>query len=241
MWESKVDNQALKFHLSGINNQNFIMRDEETGTWWQQVTGEAIQGPMQGKQLNAVFCDELTFATWRQEHPEGRVLRPDEKVAAKYEAEDWEAQYEKFRVVTPVDPADALKPRTLVVGIDINGSSKAFPIEALQKQQLILDEVGGLPLFMLIGEDQKSARAFERRLPNSDGRPLEFFVATEANKRQLIDAETGSIWDFAGRCQSGKLAGQQLKPVPVLKDYWFDWKIYHPQTSIYLLGDRLKE
>ena len=238
MWESKVDNQALKFHLSGINNQNFIMRDEETGTWWQQVSGEAIHGPMQGKKLNAVFCDELTFAAWRQEHPEGRVLRPDEKVAAQYEAEDWEAQYEKYRVVTPVDPADSLKPRTLLVGIDINGTAKAYPVESLQKQQLILDEVGGLPLFVLIGEDQKSARAFERRL---DGRSLEFFVATEANKRQLIDIETGSSWDFTGRCQSGKLAGKQLKPIPVLKDYWFDWKIYHPKTSIYLLGDRLKE
>ncbi len=222
------------------------MRDEEAGTWWQQVSGEAIHGPMQGKRLNAVFCDELTFATWRQEHPEGRVLRPDEKVAAQYEAEDWEAQYEKFRVVTPVDPADKLKPRTLIVGVDIKGTSKAYPVEALQKQQLILDEVGGSPIFVLIGEDQKSARAFERQL---DGRTLEFFVVNQASQqqlpggssRQLIDAETGSIWDFTGHCQSGQLAGKQLKPIPVLKDYWFDWKIYHPKTSIYLLGDRLKE
>ncbi|MGH9800976.1 MAG: DUF3179 domain-containing (seleno)protein, partial [Blastocatellia bacterium] len=116
--------------------------------------------------------------------------------------------------------------------------SKAYPVESLQKQQLILDEVGGLPIFVLIGEDQKSARAFERKL---DGRNLEFFVVTEGSIRQLIDAETGSIWDFAGRCQSGQLVGKQLKPIPVLKDYWFDWKIYHPQTSAYLLGDRLKE
>jgi hypothetical protein len=36
----------LNFHLAGINNQNFIMRDEETGTWWQQVSGTAIQGPL---------------------------------------------------------------------------------------------------------------------------------------------------------------------------------------------------
>lgn len=242
MWESKVDGKPLTFHLSGINNQNFIMRDEETGSWWQQVTGEAIQGPMKGRRLNAVFCDELTFATWRSEHPEGRVLRPDEKVAARYEAEDWETQYENFRVVTPIDPADKLKPRTLIVGLEINGQSKAYPVESLQKQQLILDEVGGAPIFVLIGEDKKSARAFERKL---DGRTLEFFVATEADKRQLpggdsrhiVDAETGSAWDFTGRCQSGELAGRHLKPVPILKDYWFDWKIYHPKTSVYLLGE----
>ncbi len=214
------------------------MRDEETGSWWQQVSGEAIQGPMKGRRLNAVFCDELSFAIWKKEHPQGRVLKPDERVADKYEAEDWETQYENFRVVTPIDPADKLKPRTLVVGIDLNGASKAFPVESLQKQQLILDEVGNVPLFVLIGEDQKSARAFERSV---DGRTLEFFVVTEGDKRQLIDAETGSFWEFTGRCQRGQLAGKQLKPIPVLKDYWFDWKIYHPKTAIYLLGESLKE
>ena len=241
MWESKVDGKPLKFHLSGINNQNFIMRDEETGSWWQQVSGEAIQGPMKGKRLSAVFCDELTFATWRSEHPEGRVLKPDEKVAAKYEAENWEEEYANYPVVTQADAADKLSPRTLIVGLEINGQSKAYPVESLRRQQLILDEIGGLPIFVLIGEDQKSARAFERSL---DGRKLEFFIVTEANKRQLIDAETGSVWDFAGRCQSGQLAGQQLKPVSILKDYWFDWKIYHPTTAVYLLGElgeRLKE
>ncbi|MBL8188217.1 MAG: DUF3179 domain-containing protein [Acidobacteria bacterium] len=246
MWESKVDDKPLTFHLSGINNQNFIMRDEETGSWWQQVTGEAIQGPMKGRRLNAVFCDELTFATWKREHPEGRVLKPDEKVAAKYEAENWEEEYANFPVVTPTDAADQLKPRTLIVGVELNGASKAYPLESLQQQQLILDELGGVPLFVLIGEDRKSVRAFERRL---DGRTLEFFVVTEGEKqqppsggnRQLIDAETGSIWDFSGRCQHGQLAGKQLKPIPVLKDYWFDWKIYHPKTAIYLLGERLKQ
>ena len=32
MWESDVDGKRLTFHLAGINNQNFIMRDDETGT-----------------------------------------------------------------------------------------------------------------------------------------------------------------------------------------------------------------
>ena len=82
MWEAKVDGRPLRFHLAGINNQNFIMRDEETGSWWQQVSGEAIQGPMKGKRLNAVFWDELSFATWKRERPNGRVLLPDDRVKA---------------------------------------------------------------------------------------------------------------------------------------------------------------
>ncbi len=235
MWEAKVDGRPLRFHLAGINNQNFIMRDEETGSWWQQVTGEAIQGPLKGKHLNAVFWDELTFATWKREQPQGRVLLPDERVKAKYEAANWEEEYEKLRAITPVNPADPLKPRALVIGIEANGASKAYPVETLQKQRLILDEIGGVPLFVVIAEDQKSARAFERKL---DGRTLELFARIESGTQQMVDAETGSVWDFTGKAVSGALAGRQLKPIRVLKDYWFDWKIYHQKTAVYLLGER---
>jgi hypothetical protein len=33
VWETTVNGRVLHFHLAGINNQNFIMRDEETGSW----------------------------------------------------------------------------------------------------------------------------------------------------------------------------------------------------------------
>ena len=77
MWERTVDGRVLNFHLAGINNQNFIMRDEETGSWWQQVSGKAIQGPLKGKQLAPVYNDEVSFAIWRAENPSTRVLKPD--------------------------------------------------------------------------------------------------------------------------------------------------------------------
>jgi Protein of unknown function (DUF3179) len=67
---------------------------------------------------------------------------------------------------------------------------------------------------------------------------LEFF-AREQPEAQFVDAETGTTWDFSGRAVSGPLLGQRLKPVAVLKDYWFDWKIYHPGTSVYTPGARL--
>jgi len=31
---------------------------------------------------------------------------------------------------------------------------------------------------------------------------------------------------------------KQLMRIPVLKDYWFDWKTYNPGTSVYTLSDR---
>jgi hypothetical protein len=235
VWESTVNGRPLKFHLAGINNQNFIMRDEETGSWWQQVTGEAIQGPLKGTKLKPVFHDELSFGVWKREQPNSRVLKPDPRVAAKYEAENWEEEYARLPVVVPVDTADKLSPRALVIGIKINGAAKAYPFTDLERQSPILDELGGVPLIIVLGEDKKSVRVFERSV---DGRTLEIFAKPDTHPLQLIDAETGTTWDFTGKAIDGQLSGKQLKPVQLLKDYWFDWKIYNPKTAVYTLGER---
>ena len=235
MWETTVDGRVLTFHLAGINNQNFIMRDEETGTWWQQVTGEAILGPLKGRQLKGVFHDELSFGLWKLEKPNGRVLRPDERIVAakEYATADWEQRMSRARVVEGVDKDRRLEPRALVVGISLQNKSTAYPFSALQKQSPIMDDIGGSSILIALGPDNRSVRAYERTL---DGRKLEFFKKTDAGEWQLIDAETGSVWSFEGKATSGPLKGSQLKKVKVLEDYWFDWRIYHPDTAIYGIG-----
>ncbi len=60
------------------------MRDEETGSWWQQITGKAIFGPLKGQQLEPVLSDELTFGLWKQESPTGQVLAPVAKYVKEY-------------------------------------------------------------------------------------------------------------------------------------------------------------
>jgi hypothetical protein len=237
VWETTVGGRQLHFHLAGINNQNFIMRDEETGSWWQQVTGEAIHGPLKGQHLRPVFHDELTFGLWKHERPAGRVLRPNEEIAkaGNYAPANWEERMAKVPVTTSATVDAALPPRTLVIGITINQSSRAYPIDALLKQSLILDDLGRMPIFIAIGEDKRSVRAFERMV---DGRKLEFFVKPNANPLTLVDAETGSEWDFTGKAVSGSLSGRQLQKVAVLNDYWFDWQTYFPKTSVYQLGNR---
>jgi len=213
------------------------MRDEETGSWWQQVTGEAIFGPLKGQHLRSVIPDELTFALWKREKPQGRVLRPDEAIAraGKYAPANWEERMTKVPVMTSQNLDASLGPRTLVVGLTVNGASIAYPFDALLKQSPILDDVGGVPILIVLGEDKRSVRAFERSI---GGRKLEFFVKQGVSPLRLVDAETGSEWDFTGKATAGLLAGRQQKKIAVLNDYWFDWQTYHPGTMIYALGRR---
>jgi hypothetical protein len=235
VWERTVDGRALTFRLFGINNQNFIMRDAETGSWWQQVTGEAIQGPLKGRRLEGVVHDEVSFGIWRSEAPRGRVLRPVEEAREEYADWNWEKQMKKVGTVVAKGKDDPLEPRAVVLGVVRSGQARAYPFPRLRAQRLVVDRLGGEPIAVVIGDDKKSVRVFKAAA--ADGRPLTLLRKVGAWPLRLVDAETGSEWDFTGRSVGGPLAGTKLEKVFCLKEYWFDWKTYHPATSVYTLGE----
>ena len=235
MWRAEIDGQKLSFRLIGINNQNFLMQDDQTGSWWQQITGEALHGPLKGRKLELVFHDEISFADWKGENPRGRVLKPDDSAPWRRFSENWEENTARLPVVTPVGKGEPLKPREVILGMRLGGEAKAYPLPVLQKQSPVEDVVGGVPVILVVGEDGRSVRAFDRRL---DGQEIHLFRKPGATPLRLVDAGTGSEWTFAGEAASGPLQGKKLGKVYVLKDYWFDWKAYNSKTEVYTLGRR---
>lgn len=236
-----MNGRELHFYLAGINNQNFLMRDRETGSWWQQITGKAIYGPLQGKALEFVLSDELTFGEWRSEFPAGQVLEPISKYAKEYDS-NWEPDVAKLPVVISF-PGSELKSRDVVIGLAINDAARAYPWETFAKQSPVLDRVNGTPLLLVLGPDGKSFRVFVARV---NGRDAEFFLRMEApsdpqnvatlnpkNDWGLLDTLTASQWNFQGCAVSGPAHGKCLDRIPALKDYWFDWRNYHPETTVY--------
>jgi hypothetical protein len=276
-----VNGRVLHFYLAGINNQNFLMRDKETGTWWQQISGKAISGPLQGASLELVLSDELTFGEWKSEVFDSSVLAEVLKEVPKYAKEydsNWEPEVAKLPVVISF-PGTALKSRDVVVGLEMDGPGRAYPWDALAKQSPVVDRVNGTPLLIAVGPDGKSFRVFVSRI---DGKDAEFFLKGESSvesetdpKSQpkpapppvtpaatpatpspapatttqsatqnaatpavpkpwlLLDTTTASEWNFQGCAVSGPSLGKCLDRVPALKDYWFDWRNYHPDTTIY--------
>ena len=226
-----MNGRVLHFYLAGINNQNFLMRDKETGTWWQQITGQAIYGPLRGASLELVPSDELTFGEWRSEISGGRVLAEIPKYTKEYES-NWEPEVAKLPVVISF-PGTELKSRDIVVGLKIEDASRAYPWERLLKQSPVMDRVHGTPLLIVVGPDHKSLRVFVSRI---DGRDAEFFLKgaeTSSAAWSLVDSATASDWNFQGCAVSGSSQGKCLDHVPALKDYWFDWRNYHPNTTVY--------
>ena len=278
-----MNGRVLHFYLAGINNQNFLMRDKETGTWWQQITGKAIYGPLKGASLELVLSDELTFGEWKAEVSDGKVLAEVPKYVKEYDS-NWEPEVAKLPVVISF-PGTELKSRDVVVGLEMTGPGRAYPWDSLVKQSPVVDHVNGTPLLIAVGPDGKSFRVFVSRI---DGKDAEFFLKGEAESEPatqpagqtksdvpaakpdtkaetkappavpassdakvdassvpkpaapatpkgwiLLDTTTASEWNFQGCAISGPSLGKCLDRVPALKDYWFDWRNYHPDTTIY--------
>lgn len=232
MWSREIAGLRLTFHLAGINNQNFLMRDEETGTYWQQISGRAVSGPLAGRQLNLVHSDELTFGAWKSEEPGGTVLRDVARYTHDYAPRDWDV--EMRRAPTVIDFHEhGMKARDLVLGVQAFGASRAFLYDEVLREKVVMDHVGTEPVLLVVGQDGQSVRAFRDRIPGVAG--ASDFYRTPGNQPDalLVDAATGSQWNFRGCAVSGKAKGLCLEPVEVIKDYWFDWRNYNPATTIY--------
>ena len=221
----------LTFHLAGINNQNFLMRDEETGTYWQQISGAAIAGPLTGRRLNLVFSDELTLAAWKSEEPGGTVLDDVPKYTSGYAGRDWDVRMKRSPTVLDF-PEYGLTARDLMLGIQAYGASRAFLYDRVVAEKLVKDHVGSEPVLLVVGPDEQSVRAFRNRIPGVPA-PAEFYRIAGNPSGLLLDDATGSQWDFRGCATSGKSKGLCLEPIPMLKDYWFDWRNYNPRTTVY--------
>jgi hypothetical protein len=225
----------LTFHLAGINNQNFLMRDEETGSYWQQISGAAISGPLKGRQLTLVLSDELTLATWKSEQPQGTVLDDVPEFMSDYAKRDWDVRMKRAPTVLDF-PEHALTARDLMLGIQAYGASRAFLYDRVVKEKLVKDHVGAEPVLLVVGPDDQSVRAFRDRIPGVNG-ATDFYRITGKPGVLLIDDTTGSEWNFQGCATSGKAKGLCLEPIPMLKDYWFDWRNYNPKTTVYSKGN----
>ncbi len=233
MFQRTIEGVALTFHLAGINNQNFLMRDEQTGTYWQQITGLAVSGPLAGHRLPLVSADELSFALWKSEEPHGTVLKDVPRYASDYASRDWDAQMAKVPVVVSYAQA-GLKPRDLMLGMHWDGESRAFPYDRALREKLIEDHLGAEPVMVVVGPDNRSVRAFRQHLPGVSGTPQFYRLpSTHPNDPLLMDAATGSRWNFQGCAIEGKLKGACLEHIDVIKDYWFDWRNYNPKTTVY--------
>src|SRR5262249_23831749 len=111
--------------------------------------------------------------------------------------------------------ADArLKAQERVLGVAAGNGAQAFPLAQLAKVKLIAGKVGDQPCVALYYGPTKTAAAYAPTAnppkPGEKPRAVTLEVNDKDADAGFRDKETGSSWDVAGRCVSGKLKGWTL-------------------------------
>jgi hypothetical protein len=234
VFRAVVKGRTLHFQYDRMVGANEVQKDLETGTSWQQATGEAIDGPLKGTRLTLFPVARTTWAEWRRRFPKTLVLKP----LAGY-AELMPSRSKRIKDITRVGPEGApngalaldkrLPARETVAGLEVDRESVAYPFSELRVARVVNDRVGGVPVVIVHQPSSDTTTAFDAR---ANGKALTFQPAND-DASSVIDVETRSTWDAYGLSLDGPLKGTQLKQVILIPQFWFAWSQFHQGTRIF--------
>lgn len=224
VFSPKVNGKAETFRLVGMDHFNAMFEDAGTKSWWRQVSGEAIAGPLKGASLQELPSEQMLLSAWQRKYPATWIMQPDSSFKEVYEKM---TNYEKGKSKGDLTKRDSAswQEKSWVVGVTHETTAKAYDWNRLVKQQLIEDSIPGLSLLIVLEKDSASFHTWNRLV---DGRSLQF---TKVDGTDLLkDTQTGSSWNMDGACVEGILAGKQLLPVRAYQEYWHSWRTFHAGT-----------
>ena len=219
VFEPIVNNHHEKFRLVGMDHFNAMFEDESTGSWWRQVNGEAVTGSLKGEVLPEVHSSQLTLKKWFELYPNALVMQVDESSRQSY---DSTGRFEKGKSKGKLTRKDSLswENKSWVVGIQIDGESKAYDWNQLKQLRVINDKVGGKPIVLALAEDDQSFAAFERPADS-----LHFSIQNDT----LVAKD--KRYNFLGRDLA--TLSERLNSVKAYQEFWHSWRTFHPNTKKY--------
>ena len=119
-----------------------------------------------------------------------------------------------------------------VIGLEINGETKAYPIFILVWHEIVNDTIGDTPVSVTYCPLCYTNQVFERIV---NGEKVEFGTSGKLYNSNLLmyDRLTESYWSQAlGLAVKGELTGYQLNLIPFDVITWGDWKTLHPDTLV---------
>jgi hypothetical protein len=247
-FDRRLDDRLMTFGTSGkLYLSDLVMYDRQTESLWSQIEGRAIAGVQTGAQLERIPVQTVTWAQWREAHPDGWVLSRDTGADRDYGRNPYvgydEEGSDPFLFDGDADPR--FEPKERVLGLGGDQDPVAVPLAPLAQARVLEVEVSGQTVVLWAVEGLRSAldtagitegrkiAATGAFVPQADGRQLTFAAGGEETFR---DEQTGSTWDVLGRAVDGPLAGTRLAPAEHVDTFWFSWAAFHPQTRVVAPG-----
>ena len=249
--ERTLGDTIYDFGVSGnLRHNDLIMYDRQTHSWWQQFTAEAIVGELVGNKLGVLPASIVSFADFKDAHPDGQVLSRRTGFNKDYGSNPY-AGYDRadrppvvWKGVTASEADGRLLPKDRVVAVTIGDEDVAFPYSVLEIERVVNYTINdqALVVFFKFGtasaldrvsisasKDVGSTGVFD---PVVDGEKLTFSFDGE----NIVDDRTGSVWNQFGTAVIGPLSGTRLERILHADHFWFALAAFKPNTKIYQGG-----
>lgn len=233
VYAREVQQRAITFGVSGKLLMNgLVMYDHQTDSLWSQVLGKGISGPLEGVPLTHLAAIQTTWDSWASEHPSTLVL---DKVGYHLYSSDPYASYYtggSVGVFSEARPDPRLDAKEFVLGVTVEGATKAYPFSELTRTPVVNDVVGGRQVVVVFDAETATGVVFDRMV---DGQVLRFRAAgRREGGRAFRDLETGTTWSWlSGTALEGPWKGRRLILVPSHYAFWFAWSDLHPDSALY--------
>jgi len=243
-----IDGELLDFGTSGkLYQSDLVMYDRQTNSYWVQALGRAVVGPLLGEELDPLPTRLLSWADWRQAHPDGLVLSSETGYRRNYGINPYAGYEDEDRpFLFTGEPDPRLQATEHVLGVVDSSGTIAFPYSELERlsseglaavtrkggnERLVIFWKAGTVSALDAAQIPRSADvgAAAAYIPRVGTRWLSFAVEDGA----FVDDQTRSTWTIAGESIAGPLQGQRLEVAIALDSFWFAWAAFHPETEIF--------
>ncbi len=225
MYGRSIDGKSLTLEASGrLYRDALVLVDRESDTLWTQENGKAVKGKLLGQTLEPIPGGvTTTWARWKAAHPDTRVLKKNIKESGKQKESvyaDYFANPDKVGVLGSSLKDRRLPPKSTVFGLAVAGHARAYPAKKI-RGLLVRESLGGKRL--LLAYSQKLDTLFAYGDPGGSESPK-----INGNRIQ----EGPESWDLStGKALAG--TADDLKPLPVIRSFWYVWVRFHPKTEIW--------
>lgn len=205
-----VNGQPATFRLVGMDHFNALFEDSRSGSWWRQVNGECIAGPLKGQLLKDVPFAQRTRGEFARLHPHGAVLQPDPAFVRVYEGLK---DYDEGMMASALEGRDTAswQPKSWVVGVVHNGAARAYDWNALERSGAIKDVLGADSITIALANDRRS------------------FYAVVVHR----DTAATSQYEPDGGITTRYVVHVRVDTIPAYQEYWHSWRAFHAGTTRY--------
>jgi len=149
-------------HLFGVSgllyNSDVLLFDRKTSSLWSQIMSRAITGNYVNQKLKLIPTENTTWLDWRSKHPDTLVLSRNTGSLRDYERDPYISYRQSPETMFPVKfRAKGYHPKELVLGITVNGKSKAYPMSELSRSNgFINDNIAGKDIYIKFNKHESS-------------------------------------------------------------------------------------